>query len=192
MRSPAMPKRPRKPGAGGARRVLPLLRVAAVAGQRHKARIIAGSAVFSCVLGPAGITRRKREGDGATPAGSFRLKRLLFRPDRGWRPISSLRGAPISPRHGWCDDSRHARYNGPVRLPFSGSHERLWRDDRLYDLLVVLDYNLRPALKGRGSAIFLHVAAVDRTPTAGCVAVEPTVLRHLLGRVDARTRIVIG
>lgn len=178
--------------ASGTARGLRLLRVGLLPGERFRARLVAGTSVIPCVLGPGGITRRKREGDGTTPAGRFALLRLLFRPDRGSPPRSGLPRRPLRPREGWCDDARSPRYNVPVSLPFSGSHERMWRDDRLYDLVVVIDYNLRPARKDRGSAIFVHVHASAHRPTAGCVAMAPSALRRLLTRVGPRTRIEIG
>jgi L,D-peptidoglycan transpeptidase YkuD (ErfK/YbiS/YcfS/YnhG family) len=93
---------------------------------------------------------------------------------------------------GWCDDPVASRYNRPVRLPFAGSHERMWRQDRLYDLGLVIDYNLRPAHKGRGSAIFIHIMASGKTPTAGCVALHPADLRRLLPRLASGCLITIG
>lgn len=191
MRSPGMlPPRPLP--ASIRRRAAPELRVAGVAGERFRGKITIGSTVFACVLGPAGIVRLKREGDGATPAGSYRLQRLLFRPDRGARPATILPTRPIRMRDGWCDDVGSVRYNHPVQLPCPARHERLWRDDRLYDLLVVIEYNLGPTIKGRGSAIFLHIQSPDKRPTAGCVAVAPAVLRRLLGRLGPGTRIRIA
>lgn len=153
---------------------------------------MAGTSVIPCVLGPNGITRRKREGDGATPAGCFALLRLMFRPDRGPPPRSGLPRQVLRPQDGWCDDPGKVCYNKPVVLPFGSGHERMWRDDRLYDLVVVIDFNLRPARSGCGSAIFMHVAASPTRPTAGCVAMDPQVLRRLLGRIGPRTRITFA
>ena len=174
------------------RRSLARLRVGLLPGERSRGRLLAGTCVVPCVLGPGGITRRKREGDGATPAGSFALIRILFRPDRGPPPLSRLPCRALRPGDGWCDDPRAARYNRPVVRPFRPGHEEMWRDDRLYDVVVVIDYNLSPARKGCGSAIFLHVEAAPSRPTAGCVAMDPRALRRLLGRVGPRTRIEIA
>lgn len=124
-----------------------------------------------CALGRSGVAADKREGDGATPAGRFPLRQVLYRSDRV-RPPSACRLplAAIDPDLGWCDDPADAAYNRPVRLPFAASHERLWRDDGVYDLLAVIGYNDDPVIPGRGSAIFLHVARPDFAPTEGCVA----------------------
>ena len=180
------------PAPGAASHLLAHLRVGALPGERFRGRLIAGTNVLPCVLGPGGITRRKREGDGATPAGRFALVRLLFRPDRGPPPRAALPRRALLPRDGWCDDPRSARYNKPVVLSFPAGHERMWRDDHLYDAVVVIDYNLRPAHRGGGSAIFMHVQASPDRPTAGCVALKADALRRLLGRLGPRTMIEIG
>lgn len=165
--------------------------VVPAAGDTRRGMLLAGSLHVPCALGRTGIARRKREGDGGTPAGSFGLVAVLYRPDRGPRPRTSLSVTAIAPDSGWCDDPRCPAYNQPVRLPFAGSHEHLWRGDRLYDVVVVTDYNLAPAIPGAGSAIFLHIAHEDFAPTEGCVAVSPVAMRRLLPRLSPRTRIVI-
>jgi L,D-peptidoglycan transpeptidase YkuD (ErfK/YbiS/YcfS/YnhG family) len=173
-------------------RSVPVLRVGALPGERGRGRVIAGSVVIRCALGPAGIRRTKREGDGATPTGKFRLEYALVRPDRLNRPHARLPIGRLRPDDGWCDDPRSPLYNKPVRRPFTRGHERLWRDDGLYDCVVVLDYNRHRVRKAQGSAIFLHVAAPDLTPTAGCVAVPRPALLRLLRRIGGRTRMVIA
>ena len=106
--------------------------------------------------------------------------RVLYRADRLRPPACIVPVEPISPHDGWCDDVDDAAYNKPVRLPFPASHEALWRDDQLYDVIGVLDWNVAPVEKGRGSAIFFHVATPDYAPTAGCVALAlPDVLAAL-------------
>jgi L,D-peptidoglycan transpeptidase YkuD (ErfK/YbiS/YcfS/YnhG family) len=105
---------------------------------------------------------------------------VLFRADRGPPPRCAVPVEPIAPEDGWCDDPRHRAYNRPVRLPFDGSHERLWREDALYDIVGVLGWNDDPVQPGRGSAIFLHVARPDFAPTEGCVALAPRDLRAVL------------
>jgi L,D-peptidoglycan transpeptidase YkuD (ErfK/YbiS/YcfS/YnhG family) len=121
-------------------------------------------------LGRSGIRADKHEGDGATPAGRWPMRRLLYRPDRVASPLTGLPVATIAPDDGWCDDPADPRYNQPVPLPCTASHERLWRDDGLYDVVVVLGHNDDPVRPGEGSAIFLHVAGPDYSPTEGCVA----------------------
>lgn len=125
---------------------------------------------FRCALGNHGVRSDKREGDGATPVGRFALRELLYRADRVERPQCDLPVRALQPSDGWSDDPTDALYNRAVALPHPARHERLWRDDTLYDLIVPLGYNDDPPVAGRGSAIFLHVAADDFSPTEGCVA----------------------
>lgn len=145
-----------------------------------------------CALGRGGVRTDKREGDGATPVGAFPLRRLLYRADRLERPRTGLPVDPIREDDGWCDDPADPAYNRPVRLPFSASHEKLWRDDALYDLVVVLGHNDDPPAPGLGSAVFLHVAKPDWGPTEGCVAVTRDDLLRLLADCDATTTIRIN
>ncbi|MEX2631758.1 MAG: L,D-transpeptidase family protein [Tistlia sp.] len=141
-----------------------------------------GAQRWRCVVGRGGVVaaEAKREGDGATPLGRWPLRRLLFRPDRETPAAWPLPAAAIAPQDGWCDDPGHPAYNRPVALPFPASHEQLWREDGLYDLLVVLGHNDDPPRPGLGSAIFLHCARPDWRPTEGCVALAHEDLRSLL------------
>jgi len=149
---------------------------------RSTSRLIHGAGSLPCAIGRGGLrlAQDKREGDGATPIGRWPLRRLLFRPDRLAPPGTALPSAAISPDDGWCDDPADPHYNRPVSLPFAGSHERLWRSDGLYDLVVVLGHNDDPPEPGLGSAIFLHCASAGFAPTAGCVAVARDALLQLL------------
>ena len=142
---------------------------------------------FACAIGWGGVRSDKREGDGATPAGRFPLRRVLYRPDRLAPPRTALPIAPLSPRDGWCDDPGHPLYNRPLRLPHDARHEELWRSDRVYDLIVILGHNDAPVVPGLGSAVFLHVAQPDYAPTAGCVAVAAGELLTILAGVDRQT-----
>jgi len=151
-----------------------------------------GSARMRCALGRAGITAAKSEGDGATPLGDFAMRRLLYRPDREARPPTALACQAIRRDDGWCDAPRDGNYNRMVRLPYPASAEALWRDDRIYDLIVALGYNDDPVVAGKGSAIFLHLAAVDFSPTAGCVALARADLLAVLAAADGTSRVVIG
>lgn len=153
--------------------------------------LVAGGRVLPCALGRAGVTRDKREGDGATPAGRFAPLQAFWRADRAPRPRTALRLRAIGPRDGWCDAPRDRNYNRRVALPYPASAERMMRDDGLYDLVVDLSANRRPILKGRGSAIFLHVARPGFLPTEGCIALEKRALARLLPRIGPRTRIVV-
>ncbi len=142
-------------------------------------------------LGKDGVTAAKAEGDGATPIGIFPLRTLWYRPDRIDPPVTGLTLFPIDPDCGWSDDPADPAYNRPVRLPHAARHERLWRQDGLYDLIVPLGYNDDPPVAGLGSAIFLHCASPDYTPTEGCVAIAKPDLLWLLEVCGPQTRLSI-
>ncbi len=144
-----------------------------------------------CALGAGGIRADKQEGDGATPVGLLPLRRVLWRADRGPRPACAVPAEPIAPEDGWCDDPAHRDYNRQVRLPHPARHERLWRDDAVYDVIGVLGWNDAPVLRGRGSAIFLHLARPGLPPTEGCVALPEPELRRLLAAGLAAIEIVV-
>ncbi len=132
------------------------------------------------VCGRAGVSEHKEEGDGATPAGRLALLRVLYRADRLRAPHCAVPVEPIAPADAWCDDPADPAYNKQIRLPYAGRNEALWRTDGIYDVIGVLDWNLAPIIPGRGSAIFLHVATPDFSPTAGCIALAlPDVLKCL-------------
>lgn len=145
-------------------------------------RLDLGGRTVRAALGPAGVVPAadKREGDGASPAGVWPIREALYRPDRGPAPLTALPVRPIAPDDGWCDAPDDPAYNRPVKLPYTASHERLWRDDAIYDLVVVLGHNDDPPIPGLGSAIFLHLARPDFSPTQGCVAVAREDLEALL------------
>lgn len=157
----------------------------------HQAAAQYGTLIYPCCLGPSGIKLNKREGDGATPAGVWLLHYLLYRADRMARPRTGLPVFVIKPDDGWCDDAGSRHYNKPVRLPFAGSHERLWRDDSVYDLLVVLSHNQDPVVAGRGSAVFIHLQQPDGRATAGCIAFRRNHLLHLLQGWTTQTKLVV-
>jgi L,D-peptidoglycan transpeptidase YkuD (ErfK/YbiS/YcfS/YnhG family) len=150
-----------------------------------------GAHVFRAALGRAGITRRKREGDQATPQGEFLLREVLYRADRVAIPRTRLPFRALKPEDGWCDAAKDPRYNRRVRLPYSASAERLWREDHLYDLLTPLGYNDDPVVPGLGSAIFLHVAWPNYLGTEGCIALALEDLLTVLEEADARSRVVV-
>ncbi|MBY9065919.1 L,D-transpeptidase family protein [Hyphomonas sp. WL0036] len=140
-----------------------------------------------CALGKGGVTpaAEKREGDGASPIGAWPARRVWYRPDKGSPPETGLPVIAMQPSDGWCDAPEHPLYNRWVPLPFPASHERLWREDGVYDLVVELGYNDSPPIAARGSAIFLHVARAGYEPTEGCIALAGgdlrQVLKHLAG-----------
>jgi L,D-peptidoglycan transpeptidase YkuD (ErfK/YbiS/YcfS/YnhG family) len=145
-----------------------------------------------CALGPAGVVRLKREGDKGTPAGRFRLLWGYYRPDRA-RPIAG--GVALKPMwrdQAWCEDPASPRYNRPVRLPAQDATDRMWRNDCLYDVIFVLDQNFTRRAKGRGSAIFFHLAKPGLTPTMGCVAIAAADMRKLAPRLKRGAVMEIG
>lgn len=169
------------------------LRVRRLACDRTRGELLAGPVVIRCALGRSGPTQVKREGDGATPRGAFRMRAGVFRADRLPRPSSGLAFRPTRADDGWCDDPRDRRYNRPISLPAPGlSAETMWRADGLYDLVIDLDYNRGPIRRGRGSAIFMHAAREGFGSTEGCVALRRADLVRLLRRVGPRTVVVVG
>ncbi|HVH79911.1 MAG TPA: L,D-transpeptidase family protein [Stellaceae bacterium] len=148
-----------------------------------------GSARAAC--GKAGVHANKREGDHASPAGTFPLLQVFYRPDRLAAPKTGLPLAALTPGDGWCDDPDDPNYNRFVTLPYPASHEELWRNDGLYDLIVVIGYNTGPIMPDKGSAIFLHCARPDLAGTEGCIAVAREVLLPLLGLLGPGSRITI-
>lgn len=152
-----------------------------------------GREPLPCALGRAGLRRRKHEGDGATPVGRFPLRQAMYRRDRVTPPPrAALPLRAIRPDDGWCDDPGHGDYNRLVRLPHPARCELMWRNDHLYNLLVVIGYNDDPVVADRGSAIFLHAATADFAPTEGCIALALHDLRTLLGRLGPHDCVVIG
>lgn len=157
-----------------------------------RGRLRAGNLVIPCLIGRSGIKASKQEGDGATPAGRWTLRYVLFRADRVARPVTRLPVRLVRRHDGWCDAPQDRNYNRLVRLPYPASHESLWRDDHLYDVVVVLSHNERPRRHYLGSAVFLHIADPGGRPTAGCVSVAPRDMRRLLALCDPETSISIG
>lgn len=151
-----------------------------------------GGRSYSCAIGAGGLTCDKKEGDGGTPVGGWRLRECWYRADRMPAPVTGLPLRIITERDGWCDDPADAHYNRHVTLPFAASHERLWRDDHVYDIVIPLGYNDDPVIPGKGSAIFFHLARPDLSPTEGCVAIGLKEMTELLPSFSYATRMVIA
>lgn len=161
-------------------------------GDHCRGILAAGPLRMPCALGRSGTTIFKREGDGATPVASMVLVELWHRGGRMERPKSRLPTRRVRPGvDGWCDAPKHAAYNRHVRLPFPASAESLARDDRLYDVVIVLDWNLARRARGVGSAIFFHIAKEYYRPTEGCVAISPADMRRLAPYLSPRTRLTV-
>jgi L,D-peptidoglycan transpeptidase YkuD (ErfK/YbiS/YcfS/YnhG family) len=152
--------------------------------------LIIGATQFPCRLGKTGRRFRKREGDGASPIGVFKLEQLYYRPDQMSRPRTQVKSKPLKVSDGWCDDSCDFHYNRHVNLPFAATHEVLWRADDAYNLVISTNHNLKPRVRGFGSAIFLHVTDGKRG-TEGCIALTQKHLKLVLSRCSHDTRLVI-
>ena len=168
------------------------MRIRPAAGDPCRGWLTAGSQTIPVALGRGGIIANKREGDGGTPKGTFRPRRLWWRADRHPRPQTFLPIRAIRPEDAWCEDPHSRHYNQPVRLDRDHGGDRLKRDDHLYDFIIEIDHNTCPRVAGLGSAVFLHLARQDFSPTAGCVSMTKSAMLRLLRRLGPQTRIVIG
>jgi L,D-peptidoglycan transpeptidase YkuD (ErfK/YbiS/YcfS/YnhG family) len=173
------------------RTTLANLSLRAGAGDRRRGWLSAGAHSIKVALGRSGIKANKREGDGTTPAGRYRLVRLWWRSDRLPRPRTLLPVRPIRTSDGWCEDPSDRRYNRAIRISPGRPADRLWRCDALYDLIIEIDHNQRPRVAGRGSAVFVHVARADLSPTAGCVSLPINALRRLIARLGPMSTLTI-
>ncbi len=154
-------------------------------------RLVVQDTTYRCALGRSGVRIDKMEGDGATPAGIFPVRRVLYRADRIAAPKTILPAQALTQDDGWVDDVQKPQYNTFTKLPYNGSHEKLWRDDHIYDVIVVIGYNDNPPVAGRGSAIFIHIAREKYTCTAGCIALARTDILEVLSIITLDTEIVI-
>ena len=146
---------------------------------------------FRCALGKAGIKKKKKEGDNITPEGTFKIIRVYYRRDKIKNISTLIKKKEIKKKIGWCDDPVSSFYNKEIKLPSKFSHEKLYRKDNLYDLILVLNYNINPIIKNKGSAIFIHIAKKNYEPTAGCIALKKRDLVELLENIKKNTKIKI-
>jgi L,D-peptidoglycan transpeptidase YkuD (ErfK/YbiS/YcfS/YnhG family) len=174
------------------KRTLARISVRRKPGEPTRGWLVAAGIAVPVALGRGGIMANKREGDGGTPRGRFRLVRLWWRGDRHPRPVTLLPTRRIRPDDGWCENPADRHYNRPVKVPPGSTADRLARGDVLYDFLIELDHNTRPRVAGRGSAVFIHVARPGFAPTAGCVALELPALQRLLARLGRHSSIVVN
>jgi L,D-peptidoglycan transpeptidase YkuD (ErfK/YbiS/YcfS/YnhG family) len=168
------------------------IRIRAAARDPRQGWLTAGAQTVPVALGRGGIKANKREGDGGTPKGTFRPRQLWWRADRHPRPNTFLPVRAIGPEDAWCEDPRSRHYNQPIRLGRDRGGDRLKRDDHLYDFIIEIDHNSTPRIKGRGSAVFLHLARENFSPTAGCISMTKSMMLRLLRRLGPDTKIVIG
>ena len=146
---------------------------------------------FRCALGKAGIKKKGIEGDNITPMGNYKIVNIYYRKDRVKKIFSKFKLIKIKKNMGWCDDPKSKKYNQLINLPSKNTHEKFYRKDNIYDLIIVLDYNVNPVIKNKGSAIFIHVAKKKYKRTAGCVALKKTHLIELIKIIGKRTKISI-
>jgi len=147
---------------------------------------------FRCALGKAGIGGKKREGDNVTPTGTFKIVKIYYRSDRIKKIASKFRAIEITKNMGWCDDPNSKNYNQLINLPSRYGHEKLFKKNNIYDIIVILNYNMKPVIKNKGSAIFIHVAKKNYQPTQGCVALKKNDLLKILSKVDNNIKIKIN
>ena len=147
---------------------------------------------FKCALGKSGIGKKEMEGDNITPKGNFRIIKIYYRKDRLKKPPSKFTLTEITKNMGWCDDPKSRKYNQPIKLPTKYNHENLYRKDNTYDLILVLNYNMKPTIKNKGSAIFIHVAKKNYKKTAGCIAIRKFDLIRLIKEIKQNTRVIIN
>ena len=144
-----------------------------------------------CSIGKRGISIKKKEGDKKTPKGEFELKYILYRKDRVFNLQTKLKKIKIDKSMGWCDDPKSSYYNKIINYPFKYRSEKLWRKENIYDIIIIIDYNLNPVIKNKGSAIFLHIAKRKYQPTAGCIAVSKKNIKLIASKINKRTKIKI-
>ena len=147
---------------------------------------------FRCALGKAGIGEKKREGDNVTPTGTFKIVKIYYRSDRVKKISSKLRLIEITKNMGWCDDPNSKNYNKLINLPSKYSHEKLFKKNNIYNVIVVLNYNMKPIIKNKGSAIFIHIAKNNYQPTQGCIALKKNDLLKLLSKITRNIKIKIN
>ena len=146
---------------------------------------------FKCALGKAGIGKKKLEGDQITPKGTYKIVKIYFRKDRLKKISSKFKLIEIKKNMGWCDDPKSKKYNQLIKLPSKYSHENLYRENSIYDLILVLNYNMNPIIKNKGSAIFIHIANKKFKNTEGCIAIEKKNLVQLVKIINKKTLVII-
>ena len=146
---------------------------------------------LKCSIGKRGISIKKREGDKKTPKGEFKLKYILYRKDRIINLKTKLKKIAINKKMGWCDDINSDSYNKIINFPFKYSAEKLWKKENVYDIIIIIDYNLNPVIKNKGSAIFLHIAKKKYQPTAGCIAVSKKNIKLIASEINKKTKLKI-
>ena len=146
---------------------------------------------IKCSIGKNGVSFKKKEGDEQTPGGDFKFKYILYRKDRVLNFITKLKKIIIKKNMGWCDDPKSKYYNQLIKFPFKHSAEKLLLKENSYDIILVIDYNLKPIIKYKGSAIFLHIQKKKYQATKGCIAISKKNMETLIGKINKKTEIKI-
>ena len=147
---------------------------------------------IKCALGKRGISKKRKEGDFITPIGRYKIKIILYRKDRVKNLKTSLKKLPIHKKLGWCDDPNSRSYNKLIKHPFNFSAEKLYRRDNIYDIILVLSYNMNPIKKNKGSAIFIHIAKKNFNSTQGCIAIRKNELLKIIKKIKRNTLVKIA
>ena len=153
--------------------------------------LIYGNYKVKCAIGKRGIGIKKREGDLITPRGIYKIKYIFYRPDKIKNLKTKFRKKTINKKMGWCDDPKSKKYNKLINLPFKFNYEKLYRADGIYDIILVLNFNSKPIKRNRGSAIFIHIAKKNYSPTKGCVAIRRADIKILAKKIDKKTLVKI-
>ena len=146
---------------------------------------------LKCTVGKNGISYKKKEGDNKTPRGKFKIEYILYRKDRIINLRTSLKILEIKKDMGWCDDSNSKNYNQLIKIPFKYSYEKLWLKENIYDIILVLNYNIKPVIKNKGSAIFLHIAKNKYQSTKVCIAISKSNIKLLVSKLNLKTKLII-
>ena len=147
---------------------------------------------FKCALGKSGIRKKRTEGDNITPKGTFKIIKIYYRKDKITKINSAFKLIEIKKNMGWCDDPESKKYNQLINLPSKYRHEKLFRNDRIYDLILVLDYNMNPIIKNKGSAIFIHIEKNNYCKTKGCIALKREDLIEIISKIKRDTKVIIN
>jgi L,D-peptidoglycan transpeptidase YkuD (ErfK/YbiS/YcfS/YnhG family) len=147
---------------------------------------------YRCALGKAGVNEKIKEGDNITPKGIFKITKIYYRADKIKKIKTLIKKIKIKKNMGWCDDPKSDAYNQLINLPNKYNYEKLYRKDNIYDLIIALNYNMNPTIKNKGSAIFIHIAKKNYSPTKGCIALSKIDLLEILNKINSNTKIKIG
>jgi L,D-peptidoglycan transpeptidase YkuD (ErfK/YbiS/YcfS/YnhG family) len=147
---------------------------------------------FKCALGKSGIGKKEKEGDNITPRGTFNVIKVYYRDDRIKKLSSKFKLIKITKKMGWCDDPKSKKYNQLIKLPTKYSHEILYKRENIYDLILVLNYNMKPTIKNKGSAIFIHITKKNYEKTAGCIALKKANLIKLINNIPKNVSVKIN